>query len=235
MRGEMPGFPLPGRPGGEPDESLLDMLFERRPLPPGAPQEMHDLARMFATLDGPAEPGELAGEAEALAAFRRLASRAGGRPAAVRPMRRGRPRPSARVRAGLAAAMTALVAGVAGTAAAYTGALPDPAQEVAHVMVGAPAPHHGGPQRPALPAPRPGTQPALRPASQPGPGPTHAGETAKDPGQTESPGSVHGSAKGDHGTARCCAHNPPPGQNKPGRRPDGPGKPTPSATCCPAA
>jgi hypothetical protein len=235
MRGEMPGFPLPGRPGGEPDEPLLDMLVERRPLPPGAPPEMHDLARMLATLDGPAEPGELAGEAEALAAFGRSASPAGGRPAAVRPMRRSRSRPRARIRAGLAAAVTALVAGVAGTAAAYAGALPDPVQEVARVMVGAPAPHHGGPQRPAVPAPRPGTQPALRPASQPGPGQDHAGETAKAPGQTRSPGSGHGSAKGGHGTARCCAHKPPPGQNKPGRRPDDPGKPTPSATCCPAA
>jgi hypothetical protein len=133
------------------------------------------------------------------------------------------------------AAMTALVAGVAGTAAAYAGALPDQVQEVAHVMVGAPAPHHGGPQRPAVPAPRPDTQPVLRPASQPGPGQSHAGETAKAPGQTRSPRSGHGSAKGGHGTARCCAHNPPPGQNKPGRRPDDPGKPTPSATCCPAA
>jgi hypothetical protein len=196
---------------------------------------MHDLAWMLATLDGPAEPGELAGEAEVLAAFGRLASPAGGRPAAVRPMRRGRSWPPARIRAGLAAAVTALVAGVAGTAAAYAGALPDRVQEVAHVMVGAPAPHHGGPQRPAVPAPRPDTQPVLRPASQPGPGQSHAGETAKAPGQTRSPGSGHGSAKGGHGTARCCAHNPPPGQNKPGRRPDDPGKPTPSATCCPAA
>jgi hypothetical protein len=215
MRGEMPGSPLPGRPGGEPDQLLLDMLFERRPVPPGAPPEMHDLARMLATLDSPAEPGELAGEAEALAAFWRLASPARGRPAAVRPIRRGRSRPPARIRAGLAAAVTALVAGVGGTAAAYAGALPDPVQEVAHVMVGAPAPHHGGPQRPAMPAPRPDTQPALRPASQPGPGQNHAGGTDKTPGQTRSPGSGHGSAKGDHGTARCCAHNPP-GQNKPG-------------------
>jgi len=235
MRSEMPGFPLPGRPGGESDEPLLDILLERRPLPPGAPQEMHDLARMLATLDAPPEPGELAGEAEALAAFWRLASPARGRPAAVRPMRRGRSRPPARIRAGLAAAVTALVAGVAGTAAAYAGALPDRVQEAAHVIVGAPAPHHGSPQRPAVPAPRPGTQPALRPASQPRPGPNHAGETAKAPGQTRSPGSGHGSAEGGHRTPRCCAHNPPPGQNKPDRRPDDPGKPTPSATCCPAA
>ena len=53
----MPGFPFPGRPGGEHDEPLLDMIIARRVLPPDAPQMMHDLARMLAALAGPAEPG----------------------------------------------------------------------------------------------------------------------------------------------------------------------------------
>ena len=30
----MPGFPFPGRPGGEHDEPLLDMIIARRALPP---------------------------------------------------------------------------------------------------------------------------------------------------------------------------------------------------------
>ncbi|MGO9194320.1 MAG: hypothetical protein ACLP8X_38495 [Streptosporangiaceae bacterium] len=81
----MPGF-FPGRPGGERGEPLLDMIFDRRPLPPGAPPEMHDLARMLAVMAGPAEPGELAGEATALAAFARLAPRS-----ASRPLLRGQP------------------------------------------------------------------------------------------------------------------------------------------------
>lgn len=58
MHDEMPGF-FPGRPGGEHDEPLLDMLLERCPIPPGAPPEMHDLARLLAAAAGPAEPGDL--------------------------------------------------------------------------------------------------------------------------------------------------------------------------------
>ena len=53
LHDEMPGIPFPGRPGGEHDEPLLDMLIMRRALPPDAPQEMHDLARMLAALAGP--------------------------------------------------------------------------------------------------------------------------------------------------------------------------------------
>ena len=49
----MPGFPFPGRPGGEHDEPLLDMIIARRVLPPDAPQPMHDLASMLAALAGP--------------------------------------------------------------------------------------------------------------------------------------------------------------------------------------
>ena len=37
MHDEMPGF-FPGRPGGEHDEPLLDMILERRPIPPGRRQ-----------------------------------------------------------------------------------------------------------------------------------------------------------------------------------------------------
>ena len=73
MQDEMPGF-FPGRPGGEHDEPLLDMIVARRPIPPGAPPEIHGLARMFAAVAGPAEPGDLPGQAAALAAFTRLTS-----------------------------------------------------------------------------------------------------------------------------------------------------------------
>src|SRR5260370_33563255 len=119
-RGEMPGFSFPGRPGGEHDEPLLDIIFDRRPLPPGASAEMHDLAVMLTALAGPAEPGELAGEAAARAAFARVASparisAAAGRPARRRPSpppaRRRRSRPSAHGRFRLAAALVAAGAG----------------------------------------------------------------------------------------------------------------------------
>src|SRR3954453_1832430 len=72
MHDEMPGF-FPGRPGGEHDEPLLDMILERRPIPPGAPPEFHGLARVLVAVAGPAEPGDLAGQDAAYAAFPRLA------------------------------------------------------------------------------------------------------------------------------------------------------------------
>ena len=149
MHSEMPGFSFPGRPGGEHDEPLLDMIIARRALPPDAPQEMHDLARMLAALAGPGEPGELApgelaGEAAALAAFVRLASPAGISSAARRPVRRHRrsrrPRRLASSRAGLAAAMVSAAA-MLGVLAAYAGVLPAPVQQFAHDAVAAPPPH----------------------------------------------------------------------------------------------
>jgi hypothetical protein len=141
MQGEMPGFPFPGRPGGAHDEPLLDMIFDRCPLPPGAPQEMHDLARMLAAADGPGDPSELAGEAAAKAAFSRFASPAGVLPTVpvrARPGHRGHR--GSRVRVRLATALVVAVAALASTAAAYIGVLPGPLQRVAHVTVGAPAP-----------------------------------------------------------------------------------------------
>ena len=147
LHGEMPGFP-PGRPGGERDEPLLDMLFDRRPIPPGAPPEMHDLARMLAAVAGPAEPGDLAGEAAALAVFARLVSPASVSPAAMRPARRwlsGRP---GRATLPLAAALVTAAAGLGSITAAYVGVLPGPIQQMAHVTVGAPLPHHDKSHRP---------------------------------------------------------------------------------------
>jgi hypothetical protein len=137
----MPGF-FPGRPGGEHDEPLLDMILERRPIPPGAPPEIHDLAHMLAAAAGPAEPGELTGAVATLAAFTRFGSPAGISPAAPRSARRSMPEWRARGRLSLAAALTAVAAGLSGTAAAYAGVLPDPIQHFAHEIIGAPSPQH---------------------------------------------------------------------------------------------
>ena len=233
LHGEMPEFPFPGRAGGEHDEPLLDMIFDRRPIPPGAPPEMHDLARTLAVLAGPAEPGELAGEAAALAAFSRVASPAGTRPAALR---RWRSRPPARGRARLVAALIAAVAGLGSTATAYAGVLPGPVQEMAHVTLGAPAPHHGGKHPPAVRRPRQDGRRTLRPASPPGPGQGRAVGTAQAPGTAPAPGSAkvprpgHGSPQGSLGGARCCAHHPSPHHNPPGRGPGDPGRSAPQAT-----
>ena len=168
MHSEMPGF-SPGRPGGE-REPLLDMIFDRCPLPPGAPPEMHDLARMLAIAAGPAEPGELAGEATALAAFARLTSPVGVSPAASRPARRRLTRRPARARLPLVAALVTAAAGLGSMTAAYVGVLPTPMQHLAHEAMGAPAPDHRDPQgssgltsthsrvvtpAPGIPTPRP--------------------------------------------------------------------------------
>jgi len=187
MHGEMPGFPFPGRPGGEHDEPLLDMIIARRALPPDAPQEMHDLARMLAALAGSAEPGELAREAAVRAAFRRAASPAGVSSAARRPTRHRRSRAS-HSRARLATVLVAAAAGLGSVLAAYADVLPSPIQRLAHVTVAAPAPQHAHslPSAAAAGARRaaPGT---LQPASRPGPGPARTRETARPSGQGQTP------------------------------------------------
>ena len=233
MHGEMPGF-FPGRPGGERDEPLLDMIFDRRPLPPRAPPEMHDLARMLAAVAGPAEPGDLAGEATVLAAFARLASPAGISPAASRPARRwlsGRP---ARARLPMAAALVTAAAGLGSITAAYAGVLPGPIQHFAHVTVGAPLPSHGKSERSSAvihPRPQvthdPGT-PAARPTRPAAPTPV--------PSNTGSPGQRHERSGRSPGSGTpTCTPRPSPTQTlvKPGpsQSPPLPGAPgwTPSS------
>ena len=181
LHGEMPGFP-PGRPGGERDEPLLDMIFDRRPIPPGAPPEMHDLARILAAVAGPAEPGDLAGEATALAAFARLVPPASVSPAASRPARHRLSRRPARARLPLAAALVTAAAGLGSITAAYAGVLPDPIQHFAHVTVGAPLPHHDRSQRSAaVTNPQPSVTRDLGPTT---PRPTHSAAPSPAPGSS---------------------------------------------------
>lgn len=158
MHDEMPGF-FPGRPGGEHDEPLLDMILERRPIPPGAPPEFHGLARVLAAVAGPAEPGDLAGQDAAHAAFTRLASRPGTSHAALRSARRSLSERPVRGRLPLAAALAVAAAGLGSTAAAFVGVLPSPIQHFAHETIGAPPPPRGVPARAltvtSSPMPRP--------------------------------------------------------------------------------
>src|SRR5271169_1681691 len=182
----MPGFPFPGRPGGEHDEPLLDMIIARCALPPDAPQPMYDLARMLAALAGPAEPGELAGEAAVRAAFSRAASPAGISSAARRPGRRRRARRfrgPARPRARLATALVVAAAALGSVFAAYIDVLPSPIQQLAHVTVAAPAPPSSGPPRSATVGVSPATHGTPRPSSQPAPGPHHSTSPAQVHGQ----------------------------------------------------
>ena len=177
----MPGFPFPGRPGGEHDEPLLDMIIARRALPPDAPSAMHDLARMLAAVAGPAEPAELTREAAVRAAFRRTVSPAGVSPAARRPVRHRRARRSRerlRSRVRLATVMVVAAAGLGSVLAAYIDVLPSPIQQLAHVAVAAPAPHDSGSSQPATlgigrRAPR-----KVQPSSRPAPAARHPASAA---------------------------------------------------------
>jgi hypothetical protein len=204
---EMPGFPFPSQPGCELGEPLLDALLDGRSLPPDAPGEARAVAQMLADLAGPAEPGELAGEAAARSVLAR-----GGPPVRVGPPARPAPRRrswAARC-ARPAAALIAAAVGLGGTAAAYAGALPGPIQNFAHHTIGAPPTHGAGPLMPHPSQASPG------PAgpSQPRPG-RHKGQAtpgAATPGQGKGlPPQAHGKAKGH---ARSASAGLPPGQAK---------------------
>ena len=211
MHGEMPGF-FPGRPGGEHDEPLLDMILERRPLPPGAPPEIHGLARMLAAVAGSAEPGDLAGQDAAQAAFTRLTSPQGTSHAALRSARRSLSDRPARGRLPLAA-LAVVAAGLGSAAAAYVGVLPSPIQHFAHVTFGAPAPSQDAPPGPltitgslASSHPTPGTSGSARRHSAASSGPV-GGKTRSGP-----PGSPGWKGKGAApGLASCPAT---PGQDR---------------------
>jgi len=163
----MPNLPWPKR-GDEPmtvDPSLAAVLKWADFLAGSAP-EMKPVAEVLAALTaGPADD-ELAGEAAALAAYRNRGSVP--RPA-TRTRRRGRrqlfPILSARPAATVAAA--AVLSFSAFATAAYTQALPAPIQQLAHVIIGAPAAGGG-----------PGT----------GTGPSPAGSGTTGPGATGSNG-----------------------------------------------
>jgi hypothetical protein len=139
--GEMPAFPCPGRPGPELDELLLDMILNGQSLASDAPEEMHALAEMLASLPGPAEPGRLPGEAAARMAFARIVS-----PAGV--SRRARPR-ARRRQSWVSAAAAAAAVGLGCAAAAYAGALLGPIQALASHAIGAPPAGHAPAARPA--------------------------------------------------------------------------------------
>jgi hypothetical protein len=189
--GEMPGFCHPSRPRRELGEPLLDALLEGRSLPPDAPVELRVVAEMLADLAGPAEPGELAGEAAARLGLARAPSPAGISPAAHRSARRRRSWISVPGTVRLGGALIAAAVGLGGAAAAYAGALPSPLQNLAHHLIDAPPAHRARPPRP-----RPGV-------------PGREAQRRPRPGQASGHGKhAHGKAKG-HGKART-----PPGRAK---------------------
>jgi hypothetical protein len=189
---EMPGFLPPSRPRRELGEPLLDAILEGRSLPPDAPEELCAVAEMLADLAGPAEPGELAGEAAARLGLARAGSPAGISPVAHRSARRRRSWISVPGGARLGAALIAAAVGLGGAAAAYAGALPGPIQNIAHHMFGAPPSHDAD-----LHGPSPGPDrsgPGARPAPRPGKAAKGHGK-AKAHGKSKAKGKAKGHAK----------------------------------------
>jgi hypothetical protein len=199
----MPGFYRPSRPSRELGEPLLDALLEGRSLPPDAPVELCAVAEMLADLAGPAEPGELAGEAAARLGLARTADPAGISPAAHRSARRRRPWMFVPGAVRLGGALIVAAVGLGGAAAAYAGALPGPIQDLAHHLIGAPPAHSASP---LSPRPVPGTsRPEARHGSHPGRARGH-GKRGTHP---------HGKAKGHaKPKSKPAPAKTPPGQAK---------------------
>jgi hypothetical protein len=144
----MAEFPFHRGPASELDESVLDLLLARQPLPLDAPRQVRMTADALASLSDPQRPGALAGEAAARSAFASAAaSPAIGLPAARPPARPTRVWRFVVTRPRLAAVLAAVAVSLGGTtAAAYAGALPAPVQDIAHLAIGAPAVHHAAPR-----------------------------------------------------------------------------------------
>jgi len=174
---------IPGSPRADVPElpdGALDALLAGDLVTGEAWAGLQPAAALVAALSAAPQDGELAGHARALAEFRRR----GGRPVHARRSARRRPRLPAALVTARAAAVAAVVAAAAAAAlggvaaAAYTGALPAPAQRFAHAMIGAPRPGHrpGTPQ--ATPARAGAGIPRATPARTGAGGPDAAGPAA---------------------------------------------------------
>jgi hypothetical protein len=141
---DMPNIQMPGRRDTGPlTEAALAALLAGTEPPVEAAPPLRPVVDVLAALRAGPAGDELAGEAMALAEFRRSA----GGPAVSPPARRRR-RPLAGpllgARAAIAAAVAAVTLGGLATAA-YAGVLPGPMQRFAHETIGAPAAHGGSP------------------------------------------------------------------------------------------
>jgi len=139
--GEMPVFPHPRHAGELPVPGVeLDRLLGGEL--PGAPisPEIDALSSVLAAAAAPPAEHELANEAAAVAGFVREQNTYRPDTAARRPSMLATLLSTKLAAAAAAGAVT--FGGVA--AAAYAGALPDPIQDFAHHMVGAPSPDRGG-------------------------------------------------------------------------------------------
>lgn len=140
---DMPNFPRPAARDGLPfsDAALAALLAGAEP--PEPMPGLQPVADVLAALRSGPTGDELAGEASALAEFRRGAGVVARAPAPHRPRR---VTSLIGARAAVAAAVAALSLGALATAA-YAGMLPAPVQRLAHDTIGAPAAPSGSPAR----------------------------------------------------------------------------------------
>ena len=188
--GEMTRSTRSDRISRERDEPVLDMILDRVSPPPEAPPEMAALPQLLADLSGPADPGELAGQAAVLYRFRSRIGPTGAAPPARRKSLWRLAPHGPRLAAGLVVAAV----GLGGTAAAYAGVLPGPLQDFAHRAIDAPPASH---RSSVVPGHKSGIAPEV-------PGSRH---------QTPHPNAP--SSVNDHGTTRSGTH--PAGTGRPAK------------------
>jgi hypothetical protein len=182
---DMPNIPQPQRQD-EPfvtDADLVALLAGTTDVAPG----LRPAADVLAALTAEPTGRELAGEASALAEFRRRA----GAPAPARRARRRAHGLSSRLGVKVGASVTAVAVVLGGgAAAAFANVLPAPIQRLAHEAIGAPAPQprHGMPSR-SKPAAH--SRSSGKPGARGGAG---VGRQAR-PHATPSP-TAHGSSQG---------------------------------------
>jgi hypothetical protein len=145
----MPNMPQSDRPDAwSKDDIALAALLAGTDVPADTAAGLQPVAEVLAALRGGPARDELAGEAMALAEFRRMA----GVSPQPRRSRRRRPNVLTSLLSAKAAAAAVAALSLGGLAtAAFTGTLPAPAQRIAHNVIGAPAAHPSPSGSPAGP------------------------------------------------------------------------------------
>jgi hypothetical protein len=229
---DMPNIPQPQRQD-EPvvtDADLVALLAGTTDVPPG----LRPVADVLGALTAEPTGMELAGEASALAEFRRLA----GAPVPARRARRNTARLSSRLGVKVGASVTALAVVLGGgAAAAFANMLPAPIQRLAHEAIGAPIPQprhalpsgsrsttHSRSSVYGKPAARrgPGTGRQARPHPTPSPTPHSNPQGQGKQGNPQGKGQGgQGSGQGHHGKGQGQANSQGQGNGQ-GQRAKGP-------------
>lgn len=139
LSGDMPKLPWTRNLDPSPSDDGLEALLSGDSPPPDAPAEMRLLADMLGALAAPGTAEEYRGSGLVYTAFREQFGVSQRHRRA--PRRWGWAVLATALGTKLAAGTAAAAVGIGGVAAAYAGALPDPVQNVAHTLIGAP---HGG-------------------------------------------------------------------------------------------